>query len=78
MSYTIDRQLCTDCGTCALVCPVDAIGTDGIAISIDGDLCILCGACDMHCPQGAILFDGERQTPFPYPISLPDNGILNG
>ena len=55
----VDKSLCIGCGSCASVCPVDAISFDeeGKAV-IDKEICIKCGACQAICPVGAInIFD---------------------
>jgi Fe-S-cluster-containing hydrogenase component 2 len=52
--YRIDEAICTGCGACMDVCPVEAIQlVDGRA-RIDDALCIDCGSCARACPQGAI------------------------
>ena len=52
MAYVIDEN-CVACGTCAAVCPVDAI-SEGDIFVIDPDVCISCGTCAENCPAGAI------------------------
>lgn len=44
---------CIGCGTCAGVCPADAI-KPGTPYEIDHDVCLECGACAAACPVGAI------------------------
>jgi ferredoxin len=49
---------CTACGTCAMVCPVDAIDEEGGFRTLD-DMCIHCCACVKACPETArIMKDG--------------------
>ena len=45
---------CVSCGTCAGVCPTEAIteGTDHY--EINQDLCAQCGTCAANCPTEAI------------------------
>ena len=51
---TVEKNLCTGCGECLYVCPVDAIFLeDGIA-HINLDLCNGCSLCPSVCPYGAI------------------------
>lgn len=53
---TIDRTLCTGCGTCLDVCPTGAIRldeNDGVS-TIDLALCDECLVCLDVCPNGAI------------------------
>ena len=46
-------EACTACGTCAEVCPTDAVSVNGVA-RIDPRACIRCYACRARCPEGAI------------------------
>lgn len=59
---TLDKDLCTGCGTCVSVCPAKAIQDD---LSIDAARCINCCACVKGCPAQARSF----QTPFAKPLS---------
>lgn len=54
-----DASLCTHCGRCAALCPVQAIPR-GDETRTDPSLCIRCCACVKGCPVGARTF----QTPF--------------
>ena len=71
MSYSVDHELCTGCGSCIEVCPAQAINADAGVATIDDDLCILCGACQDNCPQNAVLYDGR---PYQAPSTPPDTG----
>ena len=51
MAYVINDS-CVACGTCAPVCPVEAISEGDIYV-IDADKCIDCGACAEACPVDA-------------------------
>ena len=45
---------CVKCGTCAGVCPVEAITEGADKYEINKDTCIDCGACEANCPSNAI------------------------
>jgi ferredoxin len=53
--YSVDRSICTVCGACMRVCPVDAVvGEEKKVPSIDLKKCIKCGACVEVCEVEAI------------------------
>ena len=53
-----DRELCTGCGMCRVVCPHSVFGwVDGPAELVDPDACMECGACQENCPTGALQVD---------------------
>jgi uncharacterized Fe-S center protein len=47
------KKLCTACGRCAQICPVEAIRVEEVA-RFDLQKCIGCAECIVICPQGAI------------------------
>ena len=48
----VDLEKCAECGTCASVCPNDAVRmVDGHPL-IQRDLCRTCGKCVNYCPAG--------------------------
>ncbi len=49
----IDLELCTSCGKCVKVCPVDAIEIEDEKAVLKGE-CISCGVCVSACPEDAI------------------------
>ncbi|AEH07026.1 4Fe-4S binding protein [Methanothermococcus okinawensis] len=46
----IDEELCVNCSSCKLVCPVDAIDYNGVSHVIDKNICIGCNRCIDACP----------------------------
>ena len=67
----VDPKICKGCGTCALVCPFDAIelkesdirGLEGKIISeVNSALCKGCGLCAAACPNGAVQQRGFTDT----------------
>lgn len=61
MAYYIDQDLCTGCGRCPPVCPVEAISGSHNYYEIDPQTCNECAGfsedplCVMECPiTGAI------------------------
>ena len=53
MAYKI-TDACDNCGTCAEICPVEAISEGEDQYVIDADTCVSCGACCDNCPVEAI------------------------
>ncbi|MBW1788380.1 MAG: 4Fe-4S binding protein [Deltaproteobacteria bacterium] len=52
ISPSTDEDVCVLCGTCASVCPTEAVTVDEI-VTTKGLECILCCACVKNCPTGA-------------------------
>jgi len=53
MAHQISDK-CTKCGSCASVCPSEAISEGDKQYTIDGDKCVDCGLCVDECPVEAI------------------------
>ncbi len=53
MAHVISDE-CTSCGSCADICPVEAISEGEGKYVIDAEKCVDCGACVDECPVGAI------------------------
>jgi NAD-dependent dihydropyrimidine dehydrogenase PreA subunit len=49
-----DEDLCTACGECLEICPVQAVKLEGNVLVVDEDWCIGCGVCATVCPSGAV------------------------
>jgi Pyruvate/2-oxoacid:ferredoxin oxidoreductase delta subunit len=54
----VNSEQCRNCGQCAAVCPVEAIGSSGPGknghAQVTQDLCLGCGVCAKACPDDAI------------------------
>jgi formate hydrogenlyase subunit 6/NADH:ubiquinone oxidoreductase subunit I len=48
------RALCTLCGDCVAVCPVNALQLIQEELVLDLERCAYCGDCEDVCPVGAI------------------------
>ena len=53
MTVKVNKDKCDACGSCAEVCPVDAIKIESTAV-INEDECIDCGTCVDECPKEAL------------------------
>jgi ferredoxin len=63
----VESDLCSGCGTCVEICPMEAITLIDDISSIQQKRCIGCGNCVAKCPSEAIkLYKRERQF-IPYP-----------
>jgi len=53
-------RVCTECGSCREICPVDAIEENQKGVfSVREDSCIECGACVEICPEGVMMRWGD-------------------
>jgi Pyruvate/2-oxoacid:ferredoxin oxidoreductase delta subunit len=48
-----DEELCSGCGDCVKLCPVNALTIEDKIAVVDKDWCIGCGICVIHCPTSA-------------------------
>ncbi|MFW5867901.1 MAG: NIL domain-containing protein [Armatimonadota bacterium] len=53
---TRDRERCTDCGACIVVCPTGALSMDldSREVGFDPEKCVACGICVPVCPPRAM------------------------
>ncbi len=58
----IDKEICTNCKTCAKHCPTGAINPDSLLIN--EELCIRCAACVKNCPNHARRIEFLMIPPF--------------
>ncbi len=62
IQYVVDHRLCTQCGTCVVVCPFDAIEmretpSGMLEPVMDDDKCVPCGKCLKICPGFTVELD---------------------
>jgi len=56
-TVTMDKEKCTQCGTCWVFCPLGVIQeTEDGYFEIDHEYCRPCGICAHECPADAIKF----------------------
>lgn len=54
---TIDKEKCTDCGTCAEFCHRGVFGDNGeVSVESPTNCVVGCTGCRDQCPEGAISF----------------------
>lgn len=58
----VDREKCTGCGACAVVCPNGAIHMEEGRPILDAEVCVFCGKCTRFCPTGAREVIGQEYT----------------
>ena len=55
VTLELDREACTGCRMCLIVCPHAVFSVEDRKASIvDRDACMECGACALNCPANAI------------------------
>ena len=71
MIKSIAPEICTGCGACVRICPLDALrmGEDKKAFIAYPEDCMTCFLCERACPSGAIDVDPLRVV---LPPTCPD------
>ncbi len=54
MAVKIDKEKCTGCGQCVIVCPQACFSMIAGKAHTDNKNCISCGVCKQSCDEGAI------------------------
>ena len=73
----VDIEKCAGCGTCAEVCPVEAISLVGGTAEVDQERCTDCEVCVEVCPNGAMLAVREPLAErAAVPIVRPAAGVI--
>ena len=57
MAVKVDLEKCTGCGSCAEVCPVEAIKIENDKAKVDETECVDCGTCLDECQSEALSMD---------------------
>ncbi|MEJ2277456.1 MAG: Coenzyme F420 hydrogenase/dehydrogenase, beta subunit C-terminal domain [Candidatus Lokiarchaeota archaeon] len=52
-----NEQICSGCGLCSGICPVDCINIENGFGKINSDICIRCGLCYFVCPRSFLPVD---------------------
>ena len=76
MPPVINQELCTGCGTCADICPMNVFEHDSPRTApriVYGEECWHCNACVLDCPKQAI----ELRFPLHYMVLKTDASTLN-
>lgn len=57
MAAKVNAEVCTGCGACVEICPVEAISLEAGKAKVDEDKCVECGVCVGECPTNAITLE---------------------
>ncbi len=72
-THAIDKDKCTECGTCVERCPSGAIDLSGF--KVDTDRCIACYGCINNCPADAVVMEFMGKKIYGFPEFLRRNNI---
>lgn len=60
---SVNQEICTGCGACIPLCPVQAVSLDGKSAAVDEEACLGCGVCVRGCPVNALsLYEREQRV----------------
>lgn len=79
MIELIYQDLCSGCGLCVEVCPVNALGMDVEAKPqiVDQHACQTCFMCELYCASDALYVDPDcDQVRHPDPVAIRHSGLL--
>lgn len=68
MAYVITDD-CVECGSCAAVCPADAISEGDGKYVIDADACLECGTCEAECRTRLFTLNNSNNQADPEPVT---------
>jgi ferredoxin len=60
---TYEPRICNQCGTCAEVCPAEAISEKNGVYIIDTEICTGCGECVEACPSKVMFLHEDSPVP---------------
>ena len=74
----VDKDLCTRCGMCSVVCPVTIVNkadenTLPAVTDAKAAICIKCGHCEVYCPRQALVLNVRPDEKLPL---LPGEGMI--
>ncbi len=70
----IDHQICTGCGRCVKVCPVEALEL-GAKAQLNQEICLGCGVCVRNCPSNAIALQ-PRESRVVTPLNSTHKAVM--
>lgn len=76
LSTVIDKELCTGCGLCVQICPVQAISMRDGKAAVTGSFSLNCGHCMAVCPVEAITVEALESTMSRFKSFTPDDRWL--
>ncbi len=73
-----DESKCTMCGTCAEICPENAIVIEDDVLHYDPEKCVFCGSCVADCPENAWDVEGEGNKLVQENVAHSADAVLKG